>query len=196
LTAPTRWHLLTAPMPQALLDQPVLQAFVALSILAIGILIAGLVRRAALALNVEEFLVQINKLVAAGNADRALKLCDAAAPRPVGILIRAGLAAWLGENLEPGAQLERAKMAMGQQLPLLLASTGPSLILAAVASACVTALGAVALVLSPDPQTWPVVGGGIALVDVLTVVSVLSIIGRRNELTKAVREFGRGTLAR
>jgi hypothetical protein len=183
-------------MPQALLDQdPALLSFVALSILAIGILITGLVRRAATALNTEEFLQQINKLLRAGNAERALKLCDAAGQRPVAVLIRAGVAAWLWENLEPGARLERAKMAMGQQLPLLLAPMSRSLILAAVVGACVSVQGAIVLVLSADEQTWPVVGGGIALVEVLTVVSVVSVLGRRKGLEKAAADFGRGALA-
>jgi hypothetical protein len=167
-------------------------AFLVLAGLGAVVLIVLLVRAAAGALQTEEFARQINKLLRAGNVERALKLCDAAGARPMAVLARVGLSACRQDGIPLEGLVEHGRMAMSQQLPSMKARALRDVVVALVVAGVVTPIGVMAALLVHDAQWMVATLGGVGIVDVLTLVVVPGRLRLRADLARVVADFGRG----
>ena len=100
--------------------------------------VALVLRQMRLRIQAPAFCAQIQKLVAAGNVERALKLCAAAPSSPVVILIKMGL--------EANQNKQSARAAMNAAYPRVLAATRAGLVPALVLAALAVGMGAVLIV--------------------------------------------------
>ena len=156
------------------------------------VLVVLLVRGAAGALEAEAFAQQISKLLRANNAERALKLCDAAGARPVAVLTRIGLSACSRGDVPLEGRVEHARMAMSQQLPSMQARALRDVVVALAVAGVVTPIGVVAALLVHDGHWMAATLGGVAVVDVLTLLVVPGRLRLRGDLARVVADFGRG----
>jgi hypothetical protein len=153
---------------------PVAQAFVVTALAALAALGAALFRsKLLLTLNTDLFLQQVDKLIAASNADRAVKL-SSAHDGPVARLTRAGLAVAVerGHHRSPSEQARRAREEMERQLPQMMAFALKGLWPARLLSAGACALGVAAL-LGPAAGTVLLSGSLIALLVLGLLLTVL-----------------------
>ncbi|MGD0524525.1 MAG: hypothetical protein ABSE49_05260 [Polyangiaceae bacterium] len=167
-------------------------AFLVLAGIGAVVLLVLALRGAAGALQSQEFAQQVNKLLRADNAERALKLCDAAGARPVAVLARIGLSASLQGDIPLEGRVEHGRMAMSQRLPAMQARAFRDVVVALVLAGVVTSTGIVAaLLVHDDGQGMVPILGGVAVVDVLALVVVLGRLRLRADLARVVAGFGR-----
>jgi hypothetical protein len=139
----------------------------------------------------EEFVRQNNKLLHAGNVERAVKLCDEAGARPVAVLMRIGLSACLQGDIPMEGLVERARMAMAQQLIAMQARAMRDVVIALILAGVVTSTGVVVALLVQGPPWIAPVLGSVAIVDVLTLVLLPGRLRLRRDLGRVVADFGR-----
>jgi hypothetical protein len=168
-------------------------AFLVLAGIGAAVLVVLLVRGAAGALETDAFALQINKLLRADNADRAIKLCDAAGARPVAVLARVGLSACLQGGAPLEGLLEHGRMAMSRQLPAMKARAFRDVVVALVIAGVVTPIGLVAaLLVRGDSQWMAATLAAVGVVDLLALVVVPGRLRLRADLSRVVAGFGRG----
>ncbi len=167
--------------------------FLLLAGIGAAVLVVLLVRGAAGALETDAFALQINKLLRADNADRAIKLCDAAGARPVAVLVRLGLSACLQGEAPLEGLIEHGRMAMSRQLPAMKARASRDVVVALVVAGVVTAIGLVAaLLVHGESQCMAATLAGVGVVDLLALVVVPGRLRLRADLSRVVAGFGRG----
>lgn len=152
-------------------------AFGLVSLAAVGLLVVALGRtRFAMSLNTEAFLVQIRKLVEAGNVQRAVKLSQAH-DGPVARLTRLGL------NAMPHARDE-----MQRHMLELLAFATRGFEAARVAGAASVLLGGV--LLSGAANRTVLVAGFVAVAILLLLQTYLIEARHRRDLLRVIDEVG------
>jgi hypothetical protein len=170
---------------------PVAVAFLITAAVALAVLAVVAARSRQMALGErEEFVVQVNKLIAADNVERAAKLCVAGNGWPVALLVGVGLDVILRSTLRPADGVERAKVAMADRLPVMVRALMPGVVAAAVVACLSTALGALVIAQAGRVQPWDIVLGLLAPVDALAAWSIVTRLRVRGDLARTVADFG------
>jgi hypothetical protein len=140
--------------------------------------IASVARQMRLRIDARAFCEQIRKLLAAGNADRALKLCAAAPASPVAILVKTGL--------EAAKSSQSARDAVSAAYPRVLAATRGGLLFVLVTAAVALCAGAV---LIAQDGIENIASVPLFFVAVFGLFNVLRFVAWPRELTLASTAF-------
>jgi hypothetical protein len=169
---------------------PLAVAFIVTGAASLAVLVIVATRSSQLGLREEEFLVQVNRLIHAGNVERAAKLCAAGKGRPVAQLVGVGVDVLIRSDLGAANGVERAKAAMAGRLPDMLRALVPGMVAVATAAALTTALGTLVGAQFSVAAPWGVVLGFVAPVDGLAAWTIAARFRVRRDLARVVADFG------